>query len=83
MEDMRVIPMQVEPTEWVNSLVTVVKPNGKLCVCLDPRDLNKILQKEHYPMNTIEKVATYLSDVTCPVLFQPGCQQWVLAVETR
>ena len=30
-----------EPTEWVNSLVTVEKTDGSLRLCLDPKDLNK------------------------------------------
>ena len=27
--------------EWLNSFVTVRKPNGSLHICLDPTDLNK------------------------------------------
>ena len=27
--------------EWLNSFVIVKKPNGSLCICLDPTDLNK------------------------------------------
>ena len=27
--------------EWLNSFVTVRKPNGSLHICLDPKDLNK------------------------------------------
>ena len=26
--------------EWLNSFVIVKKPNGNLCICLDPADLN-------------------------------------------
>ena len=33
-------PIQ-NPTEWVNGLVVVEKPNGKLRVCINPRPLNK------------------------------------------
>ena len=51
-----------EPTEWVSSLVVVQKPNGKVRLCLGPRDLNKAIQREHYPMKTVEEVATELSD---------------------
>ena len=29
--------------EWLNSFVTVRKPNGSLCICLDPTDLNKYI----------------------------------------
>ena len=36
-----------EPIEWVNTLVTVKKPNGNLRVCLDPRDLNKAIKRQH------------------------------------
>lgn len=32
-------------TEWVSSLVEVQKPNRKVRVCLDPRDLNKAIQR--------------------------------------
>ena len=62
MEALRVIRKADEPTEWVSSLVVVQKPNGKVRVCLDPRDLNKAIQREHYPMKTVEEVAAELSD---------------------
>ena len=45
-----------EPTPWVSSMVTVRKPNGRLRICIDPRDLNKVLQRSHYPLPTIEEV---------------------------
>ena len=48
------------PTPWVSSLVVVPKKNGKLRLCLDPKDLNKAIQREHYPLPTIEDVATRL-----------------------
>ena len=61
MENLGVIENVVEPTEWVNSLVVVEKNNGKVRVCLDPRDLNKAVLREHYPMKTIEEVAAELN----------------------
>ena len=45
----------------MSSLVVVEKPNGKVRLCLDPRDLNKAIQREHYPMQTVEEVVTELS----------------------
>ena len=42
-----------EPTEWVSSMLVIVKPN-KLRICLDPRDLNKAIRREHYQMPTVE-----------------------------
>ena len=32
-----------EPTDWVNSMAIVEKPNGSLRICLDPRHLNKAI----------------------------------------
>ena len=42
-------------TPWISSIVVVPKKNGKLCICLDPMDLNHALQQENYPMPTIEE----------------------------
>ncbi|CAC5365064.1 unnamed protein product [Mytilus coruscus] len=47
-----VIVRQKEPTAWVNSMVTVVKSNGDVRICIDPKDLNKTIRREHYPMKT-------------------------------
>ena len=56
MESEGVIKKQTEPTDWVNSMVVVLKPNGKVRICIDPRDLNKAVLREHYPMKTIEDI---------------------------
>ncbi|GFX07565.1 uncharacterized protein K02A2.6 [Trichonephila clavipes] len=42
------IKSKVKPIDWVQSLVIVEKPNGNLRLCLDPRDLNKVIKREHY-----------------------------------
>ena len=55
MEKAGVIVRQTEPTDWVNSMVAVVKPN-KIRICIDPRDLNAAIRREHFPMTTIEEV---------------------------
>ena len=44
-----------EPTDWVSSIVTVYK-NGKVRICIDPKDLNRALCREHYPIPTVEEV---------------------------
>ena len=46
-----------EPSDWVNSLVTVLKPNGQVRVCIDPKDLNRAIKREHYPLSTAEEIA--------------------------
>ena len=57
MERLGVIERAQEPTDWVNSMVTVVKPNGKLQICIDPHDLYQAIKHEFYPMTTIEEIA--------------------------
>ena len=44
-----------EPTDWVNSMVTVVK-GEKVRICLDPKDLNHAIRREHYRIPTVEEV---------------------------
>ena len=52
-------PVQ-QPTPWISSMVVVPKKDGKPRICLDPQDLNKAIRREHYPLPTIEDVATRL-----------------------
>ena len=55
-----ILAQVTEPTSWVSSMVAVPKSNGKLRICLDPKDLNQAIQREHYPLPTIEEIATRL-----------------------
>ncbi|KAK2706792.1 hypothetical protein QYM36_014732 [Artemia franciscana] len=52
-----IIERVVTPTEWVNSIVAVEKSDGSLRLCLDPRELNKSIQRPYYPMPTFEDIA--------------------------
>ena len=56
-----IIAPVTEPTRWVSSMIAVRKKNNKLRICLDPRDLNKAIQRSHYPLPTLEDVATRLN----------------------
>ena len=56
-----IVEKVTEPTPWISSMVTVVKPTGKLQICLDPKDLNRAVQREKYQLPTIEDVATRLN----------------------
>ena len=60
MTEQGIITPVTAPTPWVSSLVVVPKKNGMLRLCLDPKDLNKAVQREHYPLPTIEDIATRL-----------------------
>ena len=45
-----------EPTKWVNSLVYRRKPNGNLRICLDPKDLNRAILRDHHVVPTLEEI---------------------------
>ena len=60
MEKKGIIQKATEPTEWISSMVVVAKP-GKIRICLDPRDLNKAIQRSKYQMPTLEEVLPRLS----------------------
>ena len=55
-----IITPVTEPTDWISSMVVVTKKNGMLRICLDPKDLNRAIQQDHYPLPTIEDVAICL-----------------------
>lgn len=55
-----IVKKVTEPTEWISSMVIVAKP-GKLRICLDPRDLNRALQRPKYLMPTLEEILPCLS----------------------
>ena len=63
MEKTGVIKRIEEPTEWVNSMVVVEKPAGGLRICLDPRDLNKAIQREHYQLPTFDEISSRLNRI--------------------
>ena len=55
-----VIAPVTEPTAWVSAMVAVKKKNGKVRICIDPRDLIESIMREHYPLPTFEELATRL-----------------------
>lgn len=56
-----VIKTVEEPTDWVNSIVLVKKPNGNLRICLDPRNLNKAIKRSHYQFPTVNNIKANLA----------------------
>ena len=60
MEQKGVITKCDAPTDWVSSLLIVEKKNGSLRLCLDPRDLNKAIKREHFVLPTCEDVLAKL-----------------------
>ena len=56
MENLNVIEKVTHPTDWVSNIVVVEKSNGKLRLCLDPRNLNKAIKWEHFQLPTVDDI---------------------------
>ncbi len=56
LEKKGIIERVYQPTQWISSVVVAKKSNGDICLCLDPRPLNKALKRCHHPMQTIENI---------------------------
>jgi hypothetical protein len=49
------------PTSWVNPLVSVLKPNGDIRLCLDMRRANTAIKREKHPVPTVEESLSEIS----------------------
>ena len=81
MEELNVIEKVEGPTEWVNSMVTIIKPNGQLRICIDPRDLNKAVKREYYPMRTIEEVVTRMPNARYFSVLDASSGYWQVSLD--
>ncbi|XP_072182294.1 uncharacterized protein [Diadema setosum] len=61
MEELGVIRKVTEPTDWVSSIALSRKSNGKLRVCLDPKDLNRACRRTHHKTPTLEEITFKMS----------------------
>ena len=61
MVDQGIVTPVTDPMEWVSSLTYPWKPDGSLCICLDPKDLNKAIIWEHYKAPTLDEITHKLS----------------------
>ncbi len=53
-----------EPTPWISQLVITQKKSGAIRVCIDPKELNKALLREHYTLPILEDTLHELSSST-------------------
>ena len=60
--DLKVITPVTEPTEWCSQISVQSKKSGRLRICIDPRPLNEVLQRETYPLPTIDDLLPELAN---------------------
>ena len=86
MVDLDIIEPVQKPTDWVNGLVVVGKPKGKLRVCLNLRPLNKAIKRKHLHLPSPQSIS-FISSTTVHlihiyliwlhsyyIVLQPYCQ---------
>ena len=50
-----------EPTDWVNSMVMIEKKNGDVRICIDTKDLNMAIKRDHFQLPTKEDILDELA----------------------
>ena len=83
METLGVIARVEEPTDWVSSMSIVSKPDGSVRICLDPRELNNAIKRAHYPMPTLQDVATRMPHAKVFSKFDATSGYWQLPLTKR
>ena len=51
-----------EHTEWINSIVPVMKPDGSLRLCFSPKDINKAIERNQWYSRTIDDILAELAN---------------------
>jgi len=76
-----VLAQVTRPTEWVSSMVAVPKQDGRIRISLDPKELNKAIKREHYPLPTVEEVATCLQGAKLFLVLDARNEFWHIKLE--
>ena len=78
-----VVEPVTEPTPWVSSMVAVRKKNNKVRICIDSRDLNQAIKRAHFPLSTIEDIATRLTGAKVFSVLDARTGFWQVKLDTR
>ena len=56
MTEAEIITPVSKPTTWISALLVVMKPDGRVRVCLDSKPLNKALKRNHYLLPVMDDI---------------------------
>ncbi|XP_062568299.1 uncharacterized protein K02A2.6-like [Saccostrea cucullata] len=73
LEKMDIIEKVNSPTAWVSPLVVVPKKNGEIRICVDMRRVNTAVQRERYPIPTVDEM---LEDMNGSTVFSKLDLRW-------
>ena len=81
MVDLEVIEPVSGPSDWVNSMVIVEKSNGKLRICLDPRDLNQVIKRHHLQLPTADEITARMAGACFFTKLDASSGYWQIKVD--
>ncbi|XP_045458516.1 uncharacterized protein K02A2.6-like [Melitaea cinxia] len=81
MEELNVIRKVTHPTQWVHPLVLVAKKNNGIRICLDPRELNKAVQRSHFQLPTVSELASRLHGARFFSVLDATAGFWTVALD--
>ena len=81
MERDGVIKKITEPTPWCAPMVAAPKKPDKVRICIDLKQLNKVVQRERYIIPAIPQVLTKLAGSVCFSKLDASGGYWQLALE--
>ncbi|CAB4011009.1 Hypothetical predicted protein [Paramuricea clavata] len=71
-----IIAKAEQPTDWVNSLVCVMKSTGSQWLCLDPKDLYRAIKCHHHFTPSLADVLSKLNGTTCFFIIDARSGYW-------
>ena len=83
MKKLGIIEKIHKPTEWLNTLDVIEKPNGKLRVCLDPRPLNNAIKREYYQLPTAEEIMANMKNAKYFTKLDASSGYWQIKVDEQ
>lgn len=72
------------PTDWVNNLQVIERPNGgRLRICLDPKPLNACIKREHFLIPTIDDFTSKLANKTIFTVLDLSSAFWHMELDEK
>ena len=71
------------PTDWISAMVVVMKRNGRVRLCIDPKPLNTALKRNHYPLPVIEDILPSLANAKVFTVMDAKNGFWQVQLDTK
>ena len=76
-----VISPVTEPTDWCSALVPVLKPSGKVRICVDLQPLNRAVKREVHPISSVQTSLAKLKNVQVMTKLDANSGFWQIPLD--